>query len=305
MVNRYLIEYKIETLTELWNQNDNLGSFNFNSFDFKQWDFTFADGPLGDAWIARKEVEAENGLVAIKIFKKDLLDSVRKISFVSQCFASMDIETYFLVKLNNNPEKVFFLSWFNSTGSVPLHFEDDEKESLTKLETFEHPIAFEYISQSTRSATYATRLAMLIIALESIAGESSPGVTNKDFIKNSILQDEELYDEIFERISGIRNKIFHGKEVFYSKDYAEILYKKIVSYFNTNFGTKINTDVIEPQRTPFGNYLGSHAWFVAPADFTEWGLKQILELHESDKKREDVIRNGTIFHILTKPPEGY
>lgn len=305
-MNTYLIEHKIKTLAELYEVADGKKEFEFRGFKFRQWDFTFTDGALGDAWIARKEVEANNVLEAVNDFRRELFDIVRRVSFVSQCFATADIESFFILRVNDNSSGVFYYSFSEETSHVPLHFEEDEKESLKKLEGFDRPIAFEYISQSTRSVTYTTKLAMLIIALESIAGEVVSGKTNKEYIEKEILKDEELYNEIFQYETGIRNKIFHGKEVVAGKrDYAGIIYGKIVDYFNEKYNTKISKNVVGPQRVPFGNYTGYYGWFEPSTVFSDWDLKKIIEINENDRKRDDKLINGTFFHMLSKMPDQY
>ena len=184
-----------------------------------------------------------------------------------------------------------------------MHFGEDEKESLEKLETFHRPVAFEYIAQSTRSATYTTRLAMLIIALESIAGEVSPGKTNMDFIKNDILKDEVLHDEIFKFGTGIRNDIFHGKAIVSGRDYAQIIYGKIVAYFNEKYDTKISTVVTQPQRTPFGNYMGYHCWFQPRSEFSDWNLREIVENHDNLNSQNSKKTKEIYFDMVASPEQ--
>lgn len=299
-MNIYLIEHKVKTLTELWDAVDSQKDFEFRDFKFRQWNFTISDGALGNAWIARKEVQASSAVEALNIFRKELFDIVRRVSFVSQCFSTADLEPYFILRLNDNSTKSFFFSFSQETNHVPLHFGDEEKESLKKLESFDRSTALEYISQSTRSTTYTTRLAMLIIALESIAGETSPGVTNKEYIKREILNDDSLYDELFQRETGVRNKIFHGKEVEYGKDYSQIIYEKIVDYFNKKYQTKVSKEVIHPQRTPFGNYTGYTTWLKPPMDYSDWDLRTILEISENDWKGRDLSK-GVSFDIVPRP----
>ena len=94
-MNQYLIEHKIRTLAELWN-----GNFSYEGYDFRQWDFTIAEGSLGNAWIAKKMIEADNVLKAINIFRGELIPIVERISFVSQCFATIDFESYLIIKKN-------------------------------------------------------------------------------------------------------------------------------------------------------------------------------------------------------------
>lgn len=300
-MNTYLIEHKIKTITELWDFAENKQSFNFCGFEFRQWDFNISDGAMGDAWIAKREVEAKDAESAIQFFRKELIDIVRRVAFVSQCFASADLEPYFILRLNDNPEQVFFLSYSEESEHVSLHFGEEEKESLEKLEKFPNPVVLEYIAQSGRAATYTTRLAMLVIALESIAGEISPGKTNMQYIKDEILKNYDLHDEIFKFGTGIRNKIFHGKEIVGGKDYAQLIYDRIIDFFNVKYGTKINTAVSQPQRHLFGNYYGYRGWLQPRINISDWELKYVLANHDNGNSVHEGERKEVIFDIVARP----
>jgi hypothetical protein len=82
-MNKYLIEHKIRTLAELWDK-----PFEHEGFEFRQWDFAVAEGSCGDAWIARKGIEASSAQQAINTFRSDLLPIVDKVAFVSQCYTT-------------------------------------------------------------------------------------------------------------------------------------------------------------------------------------------------------------------------
>lgn len=302
-MNTYLIEHKIKTISELWDFTDNQQPFNFRGFEFRQWDFNISDGAIGDAWIAKREVEAKNAESAIQFFRKELIDIVRRVAFVSQCFASADLEPYFILRLNDNPEQVLFLSYSEESEHVSLHFGEEEKESLEKLEKFPNPVVLEYIAQSGRAATYTTRLAMLIIALESIAGEINPGKTNMQYIKDEILKNYDLHDEIFKFGTGIRNKIFHGKEIVGGKDYAQIIYDRIIDFFNVKYGTKINTAVSQPQRHLFGNYYGYKGWLQPRINISDWELKYVLANHDNGNSVHEGGRKEVIFDIVARPDQ--
>lgn len=269
-MNEYKITHKIKTLAEIWQP------FDYNGFKFRQWDFTPASGPIGEAWIAEKEIKATNLSEAISRFRKDLLEIVQRCCFVSQCYFSLIPESWMVVKKNNNPDNIFFLRFTKEEKTVPLHFDKEEIESLKKLESFPRKPAFMYLNESTNAVTFYSRLAMLIIALESIAGEKSPNVTDKDYIKNNILKDGQLFDEIFAFRNGIRNKIFHGKDVILTENYINKIYKKIVEYFNSEFGTQINLDVVDPQRTPWGNYEELSSFF-KPKGGISIDFKEVVE----------------------------
>lgn len=300
-MNTYLIEHKIKTIAEFWDFAENKQSFNFRGFEFRQWDFNIAQGAIGDAWIAKREVEAKDAESAIQFFRKELLDIVRRVAFVSQCFAAADLEPYFILRLNDNPEQVFFLSYSEESEHVSLYFGEGEKESLEKLEKFPQPVALEYIAQSGRAATYTARLAMLIIALESIAGEEIPGKTNIQYIKSEILKSDELHDEIFKFGTGIRNKIFHGKEIVGGKDYAQIIYDRIIDFFNVKYGTKINTDVSQPQRHIFGNYYGYKGWLQPIKNISNWELKYVLANHDNGNSVGNEERKEVLFDNVARP----
>lgn len=239
-MNKYEISQKIKTLAELWHPFE---PFDYNGFHFEQWGFTWADGPKGKAWIASKLIKADNISEAVDVFFKDLLDIIDRCCFVSQCYFSIVSESYMAVKKNNNPDNVFYLHYTKERGGGPLTFLKEQIESVKKLESFPRKPALMYLNESTNAMTFYSRLAMLIIALESIAGEKSPNVTDKDFIKNKILKDGTLFDEIFAYGTGIRNQIFHGKEVNITEDYIDKIYKKIVEYFNTEYNTNVDLNV--------------------------------------------------------------
>ncbi len=130
---------------------------------------------------------------------------------------------------------------------------------------------------------------MLIIALESIAGEESINVTDKDYIKNVILKDNALFDKIFQHGTGIRNKIFHGKEVEIKDNYVKKIYKSIVKYFNTKYHTTINLNVVNPQRT-FSGSKNLVMRFIQSADKTVClDFKRIIEEFDKDINTNDFI----------------
>lgn len=276
-MNKYKISHKIKTVAEVWEP------FEYNDFKFRQWDFTIADGPKGEAWIAEKEIEAGNLSEAINKFRKDLLEIIQQCCFVSQCYFSLIPESWMVIKENDNPENAFFLYFTREIKAVPLHFNKEELESLKKLQSFPRKPAFMYLNESTNATTFYSRLAMLIIALESIAGEKCPNITDKDYIKNTILKDGQLFEEIFNFGDGFRNKIFHGKEADITGDYIDKIYKKIVEYFNFEYSTKVNLGVKHPQRNPWGNYEELKGFF-RPKDGIDIDFKKVIDQFSGSAK---------------------
>jgi len=303
-MNQYLIEHKIRTLTELWD-----GDFSYDGYDFKQWDFTIAEGALGNAWIAKKVIDAENVLKAINIFRNKLVPIVEKISFISQCFASANLESYLIIKENDNPEHILFLFFSKERKAVPLHFGDSEKEALNKLNNFKRQAVFKYLNESTNASTYYTRLAMLVISLESIAStmKKGTGLSVKEYIKQEILKDDDLYNKLFEKGTGIRNKLFHGQEINITENYVERIYRKIVGYFNNKYNLKINAGVVGPQRNFTNNYEAGRAWLKLRDGINKINLKKTVEVFEKAygnyTNRDNDEFNKIFLHA--KMPENY
>ncbi|OGD56941.1 hypothetical protein A2V71_02995 [Candidatus Berkelbacteria bacterium RBG_13_40_8] len=286
-MNDYLIEYKIKTLSELWEP------FEYKGFSFKNWDFSGARGCFGDAWIVSRQIEAKNAQEAFLTFQNELNSIVERIGFISQCSTTINSQPFLILKLNSDEEKIFFFLNSKEVSPVPLHFTEEEKDALIKLEGFEKQDVFKYLNESTNTETYYTRLAMLVITLESIAGEKELTekckcgkerkiiVTDKDIIK-TLLNDEAVFKAIFSYNGGLRNNLFHGKSITIDKDYAGVIYKKLVEHFNNQFKTKISTDVVDPQRTFGGNYMASRC-FWKPRDVSaKIELKILCELPEDD-----------------------
>lgn len=267
MMNKYLIEHKIKTLTKLWDP------WNYGDFNFRQWDSTFGDGPLGEAWIAKKIIDASDATTAINNFRDELFPIVDKISFISQCFATVEVEPFMILKQNDNLDSIFYLWYSRERDGVSLHFGEEEQDAMTKLDSYDKNHAFRYLREGNNALTFNTRFAMFVAALEGIAGQKKDGdkiSTDKEFIKNEILKDEELFHKIFAYGDGIRNQLFHGSEIkVESRDpnYIDTLYGKIRSYFNNKYQIQINEEVKGAPRTPYGNYEASKLW-LRPAELS-------------------------------------
>lgn len=290
-MNRYKITKKIKTLAHL------LQPFDYEGFHFKQWGSTVKDGPTGHAWIADKLIEAGDTAKAINKFRKNLSKIITQCCLVSQCYFRMISEPFMVLKQNNNPNNIFYLYYTNERRAVSLPFRKEEIESVKHLKSFPRKGAFMYINESTNATSFYSRLAMLIIALESIAGEKSISVTDKDYIKNDILKDNALFNKIFQHGTGIRNKIFHGKEVAIKDNYVKKIYESIVKYFNTKYHTTINLNVVNPQRT-FSGSKNLVMRFIQPADKTVClDFKRIIEEFDKDINNNNFISPPKSFNF--------
>lgn len=128
---------------------------------------------------------------------------------------------------------------------------------------------------------------MLLATLEALAGEKPPignrRMTDTDFIKNQILKDDVLYNRLYVSGTRLRHAIMHGHKLDLTEDmslgidYVERVYTAIVRYLNDRFDLKINTKVISPQRTPYGNYEITETWLRPRAQDERVDLKSICE----------------------------
>lgn len=271
-MNSYLIEQKVYTYSEIMKHQ----FFDINGFYFQNWNYGDGDMCLGNAWLVKKEIMAPSAVDAMNIFKKDLDIILIRASFISQCSIQFDINPFLILKLNNNPDNAFYLHFITEIKESALTFESNEQFSLRKSFEYMNDIVFDFLSASNNCLTNHSRLVSLIMALEAIAGEKEVQkcctncglqapkyfATNKQYIRDEILKDKELYTKIYAHNDGYRNAVFHGKSFGFTDgvDYADLIYKKIIEYFNSNYSFKINTNVVGTPRNGLGKYGKSNVW---------------------------------------------
>ncbi len=288
---KYFFQQKINTIAKIREP------FEHNGFLFEAHKVDTVAGTQ-DGWIASKEITADNVDAAFQDFYSDFHPLFDKLSFVTQCFAVVKFEPY-LIKRADRTE--FFLLHSNELKHIPLHFGADELESLKALERYKQKgDAFRYLREAINASDFYARLAMLASALEAIAGEKNIGKTDSDYIKDKILKDDALHKKIFKHTTGIRNQLLHGKKIDGEEHgdvhYNDIIYDKIIGYFNSEHGTKINTNVIGAPRTLGRNYKFWHGWLKPRSDGSDVDLKRFCELDLCDVTKH--------FETIEKP-RGY
>lgn len=282
----YRIQQKIKTLSQIIDDCEN--KFIFHGFDFKNWDYTLTHGCRGDAWIAEKAIEADDPQKALDKFYEELFPTAERLAFVSQCDFDFEAEPFLIYK--GNPDKIVFIRYSEEAGGAPLIFNDNEISLMDQLETFDNPAFFSYLLESTKAVTHLGRLVMLVMALESLAEQTTKSencacgkerkwsATDSNKLK-IILADNELYEKIFGR-GGVRHKLFHGDDVKLDNNYVIKIYVAIVKYFNNNIFDEsgIEEDVVSPQRNFHGHYLSSMGWYRINNPAINIGLKELTEL---------------------------
>lgn len=285
----YIFQQRINTIANIWEP------FEFKDFRFEPLKIDFAHGTQ-KGWIASKLIVQDDVDSAYEAFFRELYPLVDRISFVAQCFAVVAFES-FLIRRPDRTE--FFLQFSRDRGHVSLNFGKDQLASLEALEDYsERGDPFRYLRQAINSPDFYARLAMLASALEGIAGEIKSQKTNHDYIRDKILKDCDLHKEIFSGNNGIRNQLLHGKKIndkaHGNIPYIDIVYSKIVDYFNNNHGTSINTNVKNAPRTIGLNYDIWNGWLTASDNGgnVDASLEKFigLDIHEATKYFETIPR---------------
>jgi hypothetical protein len=156
--------------------------------------------------------------------------------------------------------------------------------------------------QNPMLSSYAY-FAMLVAALEGLAGEKKPNTTDRDFICNEILKDKQLCDRIFSHGGGIRNQILHGKQIDIKHgeiNYGSVIYAKIVECFNRHICTSINTNVFSPHRKPIGNYEAISIFLEPKNKEREPTLKEVSEILDNRSYANDF---KGLFNLVDMPAE--
>ncbi len=263
------------------NGNSDCPQMTIDGYVFFQWDFNLKQGCIGDAWLARKEIEANSCIEAMNHFKKDFDQIIQKVAFVSQCYMDYYREPFLIYKLDNNSKNIFFYKHIQEINGVGLHFNEEVLKNYKKLENFEHTLAFRFLQECCNTIGYIPKLILLFSALEAMCGKKEnekDGKTyftyDKDEMKKII--GNQLFGEVFGD-NGIRHKLNHGEivDLVFGQDYVEAIYRKIILYFNNEYDVKIDASVVHPQRHFYNNHEFVNLW-LRPNDNFEINLKDCI-----------------------------
>jgi|GEM_PF-2047198 len=294
---KYLIKYKIATVAELVNAFDYRG-FRFEPATNEWWHC--------DAWIATKTIEAENIIKARSQFYKELLPLIERFSVVSQCAFRVTANTYFIYKLTNNKDKVIYIFYVRESGHTGLMFDEQEINQLDNFDNVVNKEALIYVAEAANASTFYTRLTMLIMGIEGLAGEL---VTKKEIKTNKTelitILGQPLFDQLYAYGTGIRNKLFHGK-TFSNQlidGLTEKVYDKIRDYLEQKYNIHLEKNVVNPQRNFHGNFQFAGTY----EKLTDVKYLDIATIEssfdENNPKKDEVYRN--IFDGIVISPANY
>lgn len=280
----YIVHHKIDTLLELWEP------FDFNGFSVSPWCVDYQAGRR-DGWLAKKQIEADTIEEAFRQFSQQFDRLVDRIAFIGQCHTTADLETFIIVKPDDNR---FFWRYAKKRGPVPLHFNGDEVRSLATLDQFEEKgDVFRYLREAINATSFYTMLVMLVSALEAMAGttdEKGRRNIDREYIAVQILKDKALCDRLFKYGEGLRNQILHGGFVDYhmhgGTNYNSIILDAIIDYFNDCHGLKINKTAKSRPRTIAGIYNFWSHWCEWVKDDTQISLQLLNQKFDANDADE-------------------
>lgn len=291
----YTIHHRIATLAELHEPFDYEG-YKFSSYDPEPW--------KGDAWVATKEIKAENAALSINQFITELIPLLGYFSTVSQCSFRLAANTFIAYRKCHNTKKRLFVHFVRDTGAVGLHFDKPEIEQLKKVNVIPHRDGFAFMNEAANASTFLGRLTMLIMAIEGFSGETLVGKNYfTDPVARRAILGNNLDDRLYKKNVGLRNKLFHGvnkNQSLYSGLVDEI-YDKLVDYLG-GFGIDINKNVVNPQRNTHDNYEFARM-FYGYKGTPMFDLKVIQEA--IDERIKSRIKEDDLFVYLGNPKKPY
>lgn len=275
---KYRIQQRIETLAE--NAVGAAGeqpSFTAYDITFTHWDFNHRDGWVVDAWQAEAVIEASNHKKAYDQFVKSLTQVIPRIAFVGQCYIEARFQPLLIVR--EGADIGLFVDIFDSEP-IGLMFMEEEKDALDKLltnNTINNSFFF-YWNDAVNTIGYTAKLLIMLAAIENLAKKPNG---RKDWSIIELVLGKELSDELYKREKGLRHRLIHG-EYFSpqdSKNYVDIIHKKLMVYFNIHIlgADLLTVDVTDPQRHFFGNKKRGARFITPKTSSNPFTLKSVLD----------------------------
>ncbi|MHB1769496.1 MAG: hypothetical protein ACYCPH_00190 [Minisyncoccota bacterium] len=230
MANKYLIQKKVKTPIEAE------GPFDIHGFRIEPYREAFQDDLL-----VTREIEAPNGIEALKIFLTELEPILDSIAVTTQTMIfPLAMGSVLAYRLNDNPERLFFAQIAEESQIVGMTLTEEAIKDAEKLFAGKETVAMTYLREVINAFSSTHKLSMLISAAEALAGSAKvqgkckecdatyeyPG-TNKEALKQIL--GEKLYKQIYVE-TRIRHKLAHGgdAEMPEAVEIAEKMYSRIV-----------------------------------------------------------------------------
>jgi hypothetical protein len=285
---KYNIQHKIASLADCATQSPEQGSLHYSftveDITFEPWEFNIRDGWTEDAWKATAEIVANDFREGINAFRKKLDRIIPRVSLIAQSFIQFRLEPFVIHK--NNSDFAYF-QYISDRSATGLMFMEDEKKALDELLTTDtiSEEFYRYWNDIVNTSGYSPKLLAMCAALESLTKTNG----KKDFVVLESILGKELKEELFgtkeNSQSGLRHRLAHGEYFSFpadgTKNYVEDIHDKVLQYFNTKVLSKplLNTQVVQPQRHPWGNKVEWHG-FIKKLESGTFDLKDVLEVYD-------------------------
>jgi len=268
-VNRYLIQKKIRTTADLGEEFEYAG-FMFVAFE--------PDKGLSDeAWLAERKISADTYQQAVADFQLALVPIIDALSILTQCSFSILAADFLVYRLNENENRTFYLYVARDRKPVGMPFWPEKGiKDLESLARVPNSFALHYLRESNNATTLKTRLAMLVIAAEALAGVATKerrckcgrcttySATDMDRVENIV--GSQVHQRLYRGNGGaLRHKLFHGSHAPEDHLGAIIgpLYDAILDYLRRECGLLTVEKIVNAPRT-FGTTFKHGDVFLQP-----------------------------------------
>lgn len=313
-MNTYSIQHRVKTLAQLefvssdWEETIPI---DIDGYSIRQQWHSLERWIYGDTWIVKKEVEWENWIDALNLFRRGFNKIAERLSFVSQCSLEFLDQSRLIEKTNDNPDKIFQVCIIDETKPVGLHIGQKDIDNYNNLKDIcnDNPF-FMYMNAVSSTIWYHAKLSLLCSALEALAGKKEK-INEKWVIyyttydveeMKTILSTQDDYDKIFgPGWRWLRHKIQHGDFIdrFNWTDYVSWIYTKILEYFNkwpleSKHKLDLDLDIISPQRNLYKNTSQTTLFLKPEKTTTIIKLENILILWEENRKN-NIWQRGDVY----------
>ena len=274
MAYRYTIEQRIHTLAKnfVGIESGSEDKFEADGVTFQRWSQDMSETWKNPYWTATAEIDGASFLVAWQSLWDRLSKSVPRICTVSQCYTEFLGQPLFIVRADLN---LAFGRWTFQRGDNGLMFWAAQLKAFNLL--MDDPRIpdefFWYWSDATNSTGYASKLMLMLSAVETLVNEPAiNGRPQKDYTKLEAILGPELKKEFWgekgDSFDALRHRLAHGRYFAprnAKKDYMNLLHQKVIAYLNdTILGEKLITeDITQPQRHPTESRDESHFYLRA------------------------------------------
>ena len=227
----------------------------------------------------------------MQTFRDQLSPVVDCLSVLTRSAFATAGPSFLVRRLNENPDNDFYVRLASPRKPFGVAFWTDEQQSDLEALMAQCQIrgALDYLREANNTSTPRTRLAMLVIAAESIAG-TEPRVTKcikcghsvKSSVTNRAKLEEILGKEDFTSLytkkgGALRHKLFHGSQVS-NKEIGNLpgtVYDSILLHLRLAYDLKtLDEEVVNAPRT-FSAGWDAYGVFLRPEDGRARQLREV------------------------------